>query len=299
MIILSTIKRQSIRFYSTKIPFDTKPFPFSRFEPCCPATSHKADNGFVPCKQHPIPPVLGKKIDMTEPMTAASSLRHIVGCVGDGLEWTRSKVESVPGGIVQILMNAENDWLRHNRPLHTENALLTTVTDRPMEDHSLPDVLLFPEFKMIPHVETRHGVLPTDSTLYRVMDSIWRDPSQPLDTIQDWQDIQADTVVFVCTHGRRDLRCGRIGPLIIDEFNRIIQQKGLQDKVQVWGTSHFGGHKFAGNLIIHQRGLGGHMYGNVRQCHVESIFDRHIMQGKVIKEIWRKQVTPPSLSRGI
>lgn len=55
------------------------------------------------------------------------------------------------------------------------------------------------------------------------------------------------------------------------------------------------GHKFAGNLIIHQRGLGGHMYGNVRQCHVADIVDRHIIHQKVIKEIWRGQVTPPQL----
>lgn len=56
------------------------------------------------------------------------------------------------------------------------------------------------------------------------------------------------------------------------------------------------GHKFAGNLIIHQRGLGGHVYGNVRQCHVPAIVDRHIVHGKVIQEIWRGEVAPPPSS---
>ena len=57
------------------------------------------------------------------------------------------------------------------------------------------------------------------------------------------------------------------------------------------------GHKFAGNMIIHQKGLGGHMYGNVRQCHVSSIVDRHIINKKVIKELWRGAVTPPSIEK--
>lgn len=51
------------------------------------------------------------------------------------------------------------------------------------------------------------------------------------------------------------------------------------------------GHAFAGNVIIHQKGLGGHAYGNVRACHVPSIVDRHIIHGKVIKELWRGAVT--------
>lgn len=51
------------------------------------------------------------------------------------------------------------------------------------------------------------------------------------------------------------------------------------------------GHKFAGNVIIHQRGLGGHIYGNVRACHVKDIIDRHVIHGKVIKELWRGLAT--------
>lgn len=286
------------RFYSS-IPFDKKPFPFSRFEPCCPDVGEgkKGENGFVPCQSHPMPAVLGKKIELAEDMTRPASLRHITPCIGfDALEWTRSKVEAVPG-ITQTIMTTHSDWIKKHRhlklPPQDDRLVLSTVSERPPIVQDKPDVLLFPEFKIIPSVDASK-IVP-ESTLYSVLDQIWKDSNAPLKQLDELQDIQADTVVLVCTHARRDMRCGKLGPLIVDEFNRIIEEKGLTGKVEVWGTSHFGGHKFAGNLIIHQRGLGGHMYGNVRQCHVADIFDRHIIHGQVIKEIWRGQVTPPSI----
>jgi (2Fe-2S) ferredoxin len=52
------------------------------------------------------------------------------------------------------------------------------------------------------------------------------------------------------------------------------------------GCSHVGGHKFAGNLIVYGP-LGGHWYGRVKPCHAAAIVDTHIVQGRVIKELWR------------
>lgn len=248
----SVFKRSSIpRLYSTthQIPFDTKPFPFSRFEACCPdADAKQAENGFVPCKSHPFPPVLGKKIDMTDPMTRPTSIRHIVGCIGsDAMEWTRAKVETVPG-IMQSIMTTENQWLKENRqaqaPGDGEKSVLATVAERPAAVADIPDVMLFPEFKVFQGAPSTNGVIDQSSSLYHALASIWQNPCNalpPLEQEQGWQDIKADTVVLVCTHARRDLRCGKLGPLIVDEFNRVIQEKGLQDKVEVWGTSHFGG----------------------------------------------------------
>ncbi|CAO3666852.1 unnamed protein product [Rhizopus stolonifer] len=278
------------RLYST-VPFDNKPFRFTRFEPCCPDSANIASNGYVPCRTHPIPDVLGRKIEIEDPMTGPNGSRHIVACIGpDALEWTRAKVEAHPGGIVQSINSYRNSWLRQNTTDQDDRAILTTVADRPASSAQTTDMIVFPEFKIYKNIRPDHL-----DNLHPVFDTIWKDASANLPIETKNQDITADAVILVCTHGRRDLRCGRIGPLIVEEFERVIQEKGLSKKVEVWGTSHFGGHKFAGNLIIHQRGLGGHMYGNVRQCHVADIVDRHIIHQKVIKEIWRGQVTPPQL----
>ncbi|KAI8639650.1 Sucrase/ferredoxin-like-domain-containing protein [Parasitella parasitica] len=232
-----------LRCYSTNpIPFDENPFPFSRFEPCCPDTEAKqAENGYIPCKSHPFPKVLGRKIDMTDPMTRPAGIRHLVGCVGaDAMEWTRAKVEAIPG-IMQSLMTTENQWLKENRPqVPSDKVVMATVAERPGKCHR-PDVMLFPEFKIFQDISSTDGVIDSESPLYNALKSIWQNPYVSLPPQKEWLDIEADTVVFVCTHARRDLRCGKLGPLIVNEFNRVIQEKQLQGKVEVWGTSHFGG----------------------------------------------------------
>lgn len=232
------------RFYST-IPFDKKPFPFSRFEPCCPDVNTKsAENGFIPCQTHHMPAVLGKKIELNEVMTRPSALRHIMPCIGhDALEWTRAKVESVPG-IMQTIMNTKNHWLKTHRPSIKDEMVMYTVSDMPSINDK-PDIMLFPEFKMIPAVDPLS--IDTSSILYSVLDHIWQNPTLPLPNVNELQDIEANTIVLVCTHARRDLRCGTLGPLIVDEFNRVIQEKGLSGKVKVWGSSHFGGKKTGRN----------------------------------------------------
>ncbi|KAI8988797.1 Sucrase/ferredoxin-like-domain-containing protein [Pilobolus umbonatus] len=230
------------RQHST-IPFDTQPFPFSRFQPCCPdEASPVNDNGFVPCQQHPVPHVLGRKIEMTEPMTnKLESYHHLVGCVGDyAPEWNRAKVESVPG-IVQSIMTAENHWIKERRQKNLSTDVLNnllTLTDKP-SINQYPDIMLFPEFKMFTSIDPS---FPLDNTsFYSVLDTLWSSPHNISQSNMSSADIQADTVVLVCNHARRDMRCGKIGPLIINEFRRVIKEKGLNNRVEVWGTSHFGG----------------------------------------------------------
>ncbi|KAI9252901.1 Sucrase/ferredoxin-like-domain-containing protein [Phascolomyces articulosus] len=286
------------------IPFDNQPFPFSRFEPCCP-DGEASENGFVPCSQHPIPKVIGKKIEMHEELKKTKTGRHLVACVGpEAPDWMRSKVETVKDSMILGINSAQNTWIRSQkeRPsASSEGELLTTVIDRPSPNTEWPtsDILVFPEFRRYPAV---HPGSILDSKITPLFDALWRNPMctqlPRIDNEENLDDI--DTVVLVCTHTMRDKRCGVLGPLLVEEFRKVLSEQGLlkgqeKGRVEVWGVSHFGGHKFAGNLIIHQKCLGGHMYGNVRQCHVPSIVDRHIINHKVIKELWRGALTPPSI----
>ncbi|KAI8973802.1 Sucrase/ferredoxin-like-domain-containing protein [Mycotypha africana] len=263
-----------MRFMSTlstfDVPFDSKPFPFTRFEPCCPeAANATAENGFIPCKQHPIPNVLGRKINMTENMVRPPSMRHIVGCVGpEGKEWFRSEVLTVQGSIIREIMLLQKEWMESHRPEFEQFlVVLPTIADRlPLaakniqpqdgeQEEPNPDLLLFPEFKLMPSLVPKPDEIRNNKVLYDILETMWNNPKKPIPHQEKLQDISANTVIFVCTHGRRDMRCGKIGPLIVDEFRKVLKEKGLEKEVEVWGTSHFGGHEFAGNLIIHQRGL--------------------------------------------
>ncbi|CAO3589585.1 unnamed protein product [Absidia cylindrospora] len=228
-----------------------------------------------------------------------------------------SKVEAVVDGPVYASNQLHSQYLRS--PAHrnsdappTDKDFLMTVCDRSPQDSPATttttttttascDVMVFPEFVLYPQVDPSRLA---ESNVAQVLETLWKNPSSstlpcvPNQTaIKDEEGHEVDAVVLVCTHERRDMRCGKIGPLIVDAFKKSLEHR-LQNnnkKVLVYGTSHFGGHKFAGNVIIHQKGLGGHMYGNVRDCMVDNLVDRHILNGKIIKELWRGLVTPPSL----
>jgi len=87
-----------------------------------------------------------------------------------------------------------------------------------------------------------------------------------LDRYEDLLDVDIDALptkpaaptCLVCVHGRRDRCCGLHGSSVF----RAIQSHG----VDVWQTSHLGGHRFAACALWLPDGL---MYGRLRTEHVE------------------------------
>ncbi|KAI9312663.1 Sucrase/ferredoxin-like-domain-containing protein [Dichotomocladium elegans] len=239
-----------VRSVHTKVPFDTMPFPYKRFEPCCPDASKSYENGFVPCTKHPIPRVIGKKIDIHDPLKQFSPSRQLLVCAGpEAPEWSRAKVEGVKEGLV----HAMNDVSRHVRCETGLDGprLLTTICERPSLSASTQwptcDVIMLPEFRLYPAVN------PKDFGAFgKVLEELWRDPLTSLES----QDVpyksmdDVDTLVLVCIHTMRDKRCGVLGPLIVDEFRTALAEqhllRGSGGRVEVWGVSHYGGnHRIA------------------------------------------------------
>jgi hypothetical protein len=68
--------------------------------------------------------------------------------------------------------------------------------------------------------------------------------------------------VFVCSHGSRDKRCGVCGPVLIKRFRDEIKALGLDGQVFVSASSHVGGHKYAGNVIIFSSDPKGEVTGH-------------------------------------
>jgi len=89
--------------------------------------------------------------------------------------------------------------------------------------------------------------------------------------------------VMVCIHGNRDQKCGNYGPPIIARFNTELAKRNIHN-VFIYGSSHVGGHKFAGNVLIYP---GGDWYGRITENDVPLILDEHIIKGRRILEKWR------------
>lgn len=122
-----------------------------------------------------------------------------------------------------------------------------------------------------------------------------------------------DILVLICGHGGRDDRCGKLGPILGAEFEDKLQRQNISilheapeveavkrknsntPTARVGMISHIGGHKWAGNVIVYippsflRNPLAGKgiWYGRVAPEHVEGIVSKTIVEGQVIKELFR------------
>lgn len=90
--------------------------------------------------------------------------------------------------------------------------------------------------------------------------------------------------VFVCVHGARDKRCGDCGPPLAERFQVELARRGLSQEVAVRKTSHLGGHRYAGNVVVYP---GGDWYGYVTPDDVPRIVERHLEGGGLVTSLWR------------
>jgi hypothetical protein len=89
--------------------------------------------------------------------------------------------------------------------------------------------------------------------------------------------------VFVCVHRARDERCGSCGPPLLAALEAAVARRGLED-VTVRATSHVGGHKYAGNVIVYPEGV---WYGYVRPDDAERLVGEHLVDGRVLEDLHR------------
>ncbi len=79
-----------------------------------------------------------------------------------------------------------------------------------------------------------------------------------------------EPAVWVCVHGKRDRCCAKFGAPVFEAAAAL-------EGVDVWQTSHLGGHRFAATLLCLPTGL---CYGRVQADDVDSLVRNHA-QGRV------------------
>lgn len=201
--------------------------------------------------------------------------------------------------------------------------------DQVVPDTPPASAFLLPSFQYVPTIPTESSaveafikafVLPAQ--LHQSHDTLSREQQNILKREDEHQRrfIGArkidEILVLICGHGGRDERCGKLGPILRDEFEEKLQRQniallhdapvaeaevvnteveGYVPTARVGLISHIGGHKWAGNVIVYippsfsSNPLAGKgiWYGRVGPEHVEGIVGKTIMDGKVIKELFR------------
>ncbi|KAK4865303.1 hypothetical protein LT330_009414 [Penicillium expansum] len=213
---------------------------------------------------------------------------HVLVATGQS-DWKEKHVENMKGSLMEALDEAKSD---HGRI--TVLASNLTPPEEPITDGNTKEattVLILPSFTFV------DSVTQTD-----VPDLISRYIDHPTDhrngnsTISPANGMSArscelDYVILLCSHGRRDARCGITAPLIKRELERHLRPLGLDRDaddsraggVGIFFVSHVGGHKFSANVLIYRKKDQQMIWlARVRPEHCEGIVKYTVLQGKVV-----------------
>jgi hypothetical protein len=235
-------------------------------------------------------------------------------CCTSRSDW-QSRIENDSLGWLARGLKAE---MRPSGILSKNGPALITFGDSRRRSSKTMDFYLFPAFKWV-SIDTG-GTHEPESELVKKIASILDEEitgkrKSTVECHRTEMGIRSlenqDIHVLVCGHSNRDQRCGVMGPLLKAEFEEKLPRKGIEVLQQPPGPlselgfepcqtarvsliSHIGGHKFAGNVIIHIPPAPGHplsgmeiWYGRVEPRHVEGIVKETIVNGRIIEGMLR------------
>ena len=261
-----------------------------------------------PCEVHPqYPSSIKLKIDRA--LTLAGSVnpyrKHVI--IATGLvDWDKEVTETQGSLAHSILKEIEASGLGGKK-----SDRRTVITNSSLPPAKLGAeatfALVLPDWKMVQDITPNQGK-------YLVHQCILEDDLEESDKLST-KEVPWDAIVLICSHMRRDRRCGTTAPILRKEFEQHLRQNNLYRSpddhtpggVVLACISHIGGHKFAGNVIIYrrikhpeieneedQKEVQGIWLGRVEPCHVEQIVKHTVVEGKVWPQllrggIWKKQ----------
>jgi hypothetical protein len=196
--------------------------------------------------------------------------KHLIICYGNPLTWISDIKE---GGTAQKISNALDEY---NQTAEKKAKFVITATDHDIPDTSSDDV------SIIVYPDAVIYKLKVDSdfvSFIRSLASKTPFSSAPAPVPVPWSNL-----VLVCAHAARDNRCGRAGPQVIEEFRAVLAERGIPEStVTVRSSSHLGGHKFAGVLVVYPH---ADWYGMITKRNVPDLLDS-IMSGTKYMKGWR------------
>ena len=198
------------------------------------------------------------------PGTVKPYRRHLVVCTGS-TDWP-AKID-LGGGYLQALSEA----ISRRAPDMSVRVKLTACDEASAGPGY--DILVFPDAVRYRAVQERDFEALVEDHLVgnRVSGRLGHEPL-------------GGRHLFVCVHAARDPRCGACGPPLVEGFQAALRGLGLAGQVVVRGTSHVGGHEYAGNVLIYP---GGDWYGYVVPEDIPRILEGHLLRGEIVWERWR------------
>ncbi|KAF9892967.1 hypothetical protein FE257_000559 [Aspergillus nanangensis] len=204
---------------------------------------------------------------------------HVLVATGRS-DWTQ-KVEQEKGSLMEAFANTSSKS-KHGR-IMVSASNLTTADDSEKKPPG-STLLLLPSFTFVDRV--------TPGDVRAVIDGFIDLPQgQPIASRLPSRPCQYDYVVLLCSHRRRDARCGITAPLIKKELERHLRPLGLYRDTSddrpggagIFFVSHVGGHKFSANVLVYRRKEQQMIWlARVKPEHCEGVVRYTLLQGKVV-----------------
>ncbi|KAI0004915.1 Sucrase/ferredoxin-like-domain-containing protein [Russula compacta] len=260
-------------------------------------------------------------IEQAAPVTIADS-----STPGTAPSTPTTETSGLPPAVTGIFKDSET---------HTVS-ILNGSHDTVSKNYDHETVLVFPDYKVVTGVPRS---LDGARELWRnsVNPSVSREGSSSgASTVKSWV-IPYTCVILICSHRKRDVRCAVTAPKLEYAFSQTLQGEdwdvhtqleapigspledhpdgaekeaelngklqeqieGLQKRALILMTSHIGGHKYAGNVIIYMPQGAGVWYGRVSTHEVKSIVHTTILGGRILPPLLRGGVnlTRPDCKR--
>lgn len=141
------------------------------------------------------------------------------------------------------------------------------------------DLLLWPEAERVSFDLTNEDAIKSFFTAINKNENIAELPGVTTTSIDK-------PVILICAHKQRDERCGVIGAMLHDEFERVLKREGIDAHLGL--VSHVGGHVYAGNVAVLKPDGTYVWYGLVRPSHVQGIVNATVVGNTVIEELCRQ-----------
>ncbi len=137
------------------------------------------------------------------------------------------------------------------------------------------DVILYPD-NVIYHLESAQ----INKFVEQVLNN---QPSSPNPELSN-SPTSWNKLILICVHGNRDRRCGVQGLETFNELSVLTGSSSTSKRpVQVYGSTHLGGHEFAGTCVVYPE---SHWYGYLSKVETEP-FLRAIEKGDVVQDLYR------------
>lgn len=285
---------------SLNIPASTKFLRnLSRVVPNCPKPTY--DTGCTFCGIPEFPPDKQINFEKSLNLTASQPWKYVLNILHgiDSFDQMPSKINLIPGSFANEFDLLKRDRLSPVHPVLVSNII--TKTFKSIKDEKRYHVIVYPEGKLIlfrkehlPQFFDHYlapDVVPVQSVYnpFKSEESKAVQKSVKSEGVFTEESVTKD-LVLICGHGQRDIRCGKLGPVLEEEFIRVLKHENLEESVDVGMITHVGGHAYAGNLIYFPSDpklLGVTWYGRVFPENVQGIVQETILGKKIISELYR------------